>query len=151
MSGMAARTEAMVRRWVAAAAAAGTSSRRPGVAALSLPEGIVHAAVGTAAPDAVACLLGVSLAGPVYWDARRYFALVPAAAPPLPLDEVGLHRGDELVLPGAHQQAPADGAYWVTTPPSEGSRCRVPDVARLAVRGRVRAREGDARAVRSVR
>ncbi|MGF0163034.1 hypothetical protein ACQRET_03190 [Streptomyces koyangensis] len=149
MTGLTARTET-VRRWVAAAVAAGTA-RRPGFAALGLPEDIVHAAVGTADPDAVACLLDASLDGPVYWAAGRYFAIVPQGAPQLPLDEVGLYRGDELDLPEAHQQVPADDAYWVTLPRSAGSRCHVPDVARLAVRGRVRAREGDARAVRSMR
>ncbi|RWZ77882.1 hypothetical protein EQK42_00725 [Streptomyces albidoflavus] len=149
MTGVTARTET-VRRWVAAAVAAGTA-RRPGFAAFGLPEDIVHAAVGTTDPDAVACLLGASLDGPIYQYAGQYFAIVPPGAPPLPLDDVGLYRGDELDLPGAHQQAPADGAYWVTTPSSAESRCRVPDVARLAVRGRVRAREEAARAVRPMR
>lgn len=149
MTGVTARTET-VRHWVAAAVAAGTT-RRPGFAALSLPEDIVHAAIGTTDPDAVAWLLGASLDGPVYRDAGQYFAIVPPGAPPLPLDEVGLFRGDELDLPEAHQQAPADGAYWCALPRAAGSRCRVPDVARLAVRGRVRAREEAARAVRSMR
>ncbi|MGW9410325.1 hypothetical protein SJI45_19220 [Streptomyces sp. S399] len=121
------------------------------VAALSLPEGIVHAALGTADPDTVACLLGADLAGPVYWDAGRYYALVAPGAPPLPLADVTLHRGDELSIPAAHRQVPTGGAYWVTPPPEKGARCGVPDVARLAVRGRVRAREGDTRAVRSMR
>ncbi|MFE9319215.1 hypothetical protein ACFYNV_29650 [Streptomyces albidoflavus] len=150
MTGTAPRTK-IVGRWLAATVAAGAGPRRPGFAALSLPERIVHAAVGTANPDEVACLLGVSLDGPAYWEAGRYFAIVPPGAPPLPLDDVGLYRGDELDLPGAHQLAPGDGAYWVTTPPSAESRCRVPDVAWLAVKGRVRAREEAARAVRSMR
>lgn len=98
----------------------------PGVAALSLPEGIVHAAVGTAAPDAVACLLGVSLVSPVYWDARRYFALVPAAAPPLPLDEVGLHRGTSWSSPARTSRRPPTAPTGSPRPRrrGRGAACR---------------------------
>ncbi|MFI0228948.1 hypothetical protein [Streptomyces sp. NPDC017086] len=116
---------------------------RIGLGAVRMPGGIVHAAVGTGEPRAVAAAVRDQLNGPVIQDVRTalgptYWALVPYRADARwdgGTDTPLLGPGTYLGVPDLGITAPP-GAYWVVQPYGRDHLCELPDVAAFIQRGR---------------
>lgn len=110
-------------------------------AAVRIPAGIVHAAVGTDAPEAVASSLAVALGGgPVFLDSqsRHFYVLAPASLAHgwnLP-DTECLGAGVFLGVPATDRTEPdPSGSYWVVPMDGPGTLCEAGDVQCLVAIG----------------
>lgn len=110
--------------------------------AACLPEGLVHAAVGTADPQEVAARLAEVMHAPFIYDGRRmggaYYALVEKRDRPAwrhhdvaPL----MGRGTFLGVPKLSRREPP---YWVVPPRFTGDLCTRQQIAGLVMLGRER-------------
>ncbi|MEV6803922.1 hypothetical protein [Streptomyces sp. NPDC051132] len=121
---------------------------RIGLGAVRMPGGIVHAAVGTDQPRAVAAAVRDQLCGPVIQDVRTalgptYWALVSYRADARwdgGVDTPLLGPGTYLGVPDLGITAPP-GAYWVVQPYGRDHLCELPAVAAFIRRGRDTAAE----------
>lgn len=109
--------------------------------AVRIPEAIVHAALGTAAPREVAEHLARRLMGPVIYDGRTmggtYYALTqPRAACRWPhADKAAwLGHGTYLGVPRPERTQPP-GTHWVVPPQADGTLCGLVPLAALVFAG----------------
>ncbi|QQC90164.1 hypothetical protein [Streptomyces alfalfae] len=109
--------------------------------AVRIPEAIVHAALGTAAPREVAEYLARRLRGPVIHDGRTmggvYYALArPRAACRWPhADKAAwLGAGTYLGVPRPERTQPP-GTHWVVPPQADGTLCPLVPLTALVFAG----------------
>ena len=141
-----------IREWLASGLPAGTKPDRTapaGVTMLPLGEVItavrmsarlVHAAVGTEDPKALATRMAEMLCGPVIHDAagtgRPYYALTPHRERewPLPGDAAYRSTGTWLGFPDLDRRGP-HGVHWVVAPRYRGDLCRIEYVGEFILQG----------------
>ena len=134
---------------------AGAAWLRPGAlfTAVTVPAGLVHAAVGETEPEACAGHLARVLDGPLIYQPQQsgpedeYTALLPASAGRAWRME-GTRVADRRALvlvpaPGQCQRAGA-GPWWVLPPDGPGNLCSMVLWASLVTAGRSRSRRSGA-------